>query len=146
RRRRIGRPRPLQHAPPEQPREDRKPNQARWAQARRGERDQQQNRGENPVHAPSITGTSIAAGRCTASSRLPQEKYMGATPRNEGEGSKSADRNYREATRKFVESERGRREIDKAGDVTAEQEREIKRAEEKGKARAKEHDREEGEP
>ncbi|HLS81409.1 MAG TPA: hypothetical protein VK025_08400 [Steroidobacter sp.] len=71
---------------------------------------------------------------------------MGATPRNEGEGSKSADRNYREATRKFVESERGRREIDKAGDVTAEQEREIKRAEEKGKARAKEHDREEGEP
>ena len=30
---------------------------------------------------------------------------MGTTPRNEGEGNKSADRNYREATQKFVESE-----------------------------------------
>jgi hypothetical protein len=33
---------------------------------------------------------------------------MGTTPRNEGEGNKTADRNYREATQKFVESERGR--------------------------------------
>ena len=42
---------------------------------------------------------------------------MGTTPRNEGEGNKTADRNYREATQKFVESERGRKEIEKAGDV-----------------------------
>ena len=32
---------------------------------------------------------------------------MGTTPRNEGEGNKSADRNYREATQKFVESDAG---------------------------------------
>src|SRR5687768_3657824 len=33
------------------------------------------------------------------------------SPRNEGEGNKTADRNYREATTEFVESERGKREI-----------------------------------
>lgn len=65
---------------------------------------------------------------------------MGTTPRNEGEGNKTADRNYREATRKFVESERGREEIDKAGEVSADEEREIRSAEEKAKQRAKEHD------
>lgn len=68
---------------------------------------------------------------------------MGTTPRNEGEGNKSADRNYREATQKFVESERGQREIDKAGDVSAREEEEIRRAEEDAKQRAKEHDPEE---
>ena len=30
------------------------------------------------------------------------------TSRNEGEGNRTADRNYREATREFVESERGK--------------------------------------
>jgi hypothetical protein len=65
---------------------------------------------------------------------------MGTTPRNEGEGNKSADRNYREATQKFVESERGRKEIDKAGDVDRRQQQEIERAEEEAKRRAKEHD------
>ena len=54
---------------------------------------------------------------------------MGTTPRNEGEGNKSADRNYREATQKFVESERGRRAIDEAGEVSASEEEEIRRAE-----------------
>jgi hypothetical protein len=68
---------------------------------------------------------------------------MGTTPRNEGEGNKTADRNYREATQKFVESERGRREIDKAGDVSASEEQEIRSAEEKAKKRAKDHDPEE---
>jgi hypothetical protein len=68
---------------------------------------------------------------------------MGATPRNEGEGDKSADRNYREATRKFAESERGQRAARDAGDVSAEEEREIRQAEEKAKGRAKEHDPEE---
>jgi hypothetical protein len=65
---------------------------------------------------------------------------MGTTPRNEGEGNKSADRNYREATQKFVESERGRKEIEKAGDVDRRQQQEIERAEEQAKGRAKEHD------
>jgi hypothetical protein len=65
---------------------------------------------------------------------------MGTTPRNEGEGNKTADRNYRESTQKFVESERGREEIDKAGEVSADQQRDIERAEEQAKRRAKEHD------
>ncbi|HEY7638335.1 MAG TPA: hypothetical protein VH814_01325 [Steroidobacteraceae bacterium] len=65
---------------------------------------------------------------------------MGTTPRNEGEGNKSADRNYREATQKFVESERGRDEIDKAGKVDAREQRDIERAEEEAKRHAKEHD------
>jgi hypothetical protein len=62
---------------------------------------------------------------------------MGTTPRNEGEGNKSADRNYREATQKFVESERGRKEIEKAGDVDQRQQQEIERAEEEAKRHAK---------
>jgi hypothetical protein len=75
---------------------------------------------------------------------------MGTTPRdegqrkdqrtdqsNEGEGNKSADRNYREATRKFVESERGREQIEKAGNVDSNQERDIERAEEEAKRHAK---------
>ena len=65
---------------------------------------------------------------------------MGTTPRNEGEGNKTADRNYREATQKFVESERGRDEIEKAGDVDEREQRDIERAEEQAKRRAKEHD------
>jgi hypothetical protein len=72
---------------------------------------------------------------------------MGTTPRNEGgnegEGNKAADRNYREATQKFVESERGRREIDKAGDVDDNETRDIEQAEEEAKRHAKEHDPEE---
>lgn len=68
---------------------------------------------------------------------------MGTTPRNEGEGNKTADRNYREATQKFVESERGRREIDKAGDVDENETHDIERAEEEAKGHAKEHDPEE---
>lgn len=65
---------------------------------------------------------------------------MGTTPRNEGEGNKTADRNYRESTQKFVESERGREEINKAGKVGPAEERDIERAEEEAKRRAKEHD------
>jgi hypothetical protein len=67
---------------------------------------------------------------------------MGTTPRNdtgnEGEGNKSADRNYREATEKFVKSPRGREQIEKAGDVDADEERDIERAEEEAKRHAKE--------
>lgn len=73
---------------------------------------------------------------------------MGTTPRNEGkgnegEGNKTADRNYREATQKFVESERGRKAIEQAGDVDADEERDIERAEEEAKHHAAEHDPEE---
>ena len=62
---------------------------------------------------------------------------MGTTRRNEGEGNKTADRNYREATQKFVESERGRKEIEKAGDVDSREQQEIERAEEEAKGHAK---------
>ena len=63
-----------------------------------------------------------------------------ATPRNEGEGNKTADRNYREATQEFVESERGQREIQNAGNVSPREEKDIRRAEEQAKQRAKDHD------
>jgi hypothetical protein len=68
---------------------------------------------------------------------------MPTPPRNEGEGNKTADRNYREATQKFVESERGRKEIERAGDVDSNEERDIERAEQEAKSHAKEHDPEE---
>lgn len=60
--------------------------------------------------------------------------------RNEGEGNKTADRNYREATQKFVESERGREEMKKAGKVDEREQRDIERAEEEAKRHAQEHD------
>lgn len=75
---------------------------------------------------------------------MTQTSDRGRDQRNEGEGNKTADRNYRKATQEFVESERGKREIRNAGDVSPEQEREIRRAEEEAKRRAKEHDPEEG--
>jgi hypothetical protein len=71
---------------------------------------------------------------------MSQTSDRGREQRNEGEGNKTADRNYRKATQEFVESERGQSEIRKAGDVSPEQEREIRRAEEEAKRRAKEND------
>lgn len=62
------------------------------------------------------------------------------SPRNEGEGNKTADRNYRKATQEFVESKRGQEEIKHAGDVSPSEEKEIRRAEEQAKQRAKDHD------
>ncbi|WP_116812914.1 hypothetical protein [Steroidobacter cummioxidans] len=67
---------------------------------------------------------------------------MGTT-RNEGEGNKTADRNYRKATKEFVESERGKKEIENAGNVSPSEEQEIRRAEQQAKQRAKDHDPEE---
>jgi hypothetical protein len=80
----------------------------------------------------------------TMASKNPPNK----TPRptsgaNEGEGNKSADRHYREATEKFVNSERGKQEIEHAGDVSASEQQDIERAEEQAKSRAREHDPEE---
>ena len=71
---------------------------------------------------------------------------MGTTPQdktsqNQGEGNRTADRNYREATTKFAHSDRGQREIGKAGDVKPEEEKALRKAEEAGKTRAKERDR-----
>jgi hypothetical protein len=65
------------------------------------------------------------------------------TSRNEGEGNRTADRKYREATRKFVESDRGQEEIKKAGEVSDREQEEIRSAEAEAKRRAKEHDPEE---
>lgn len=62
------------------------------------------------------------------------------SPRNEGEGNKTADRNYRKATKEFVESERGQEEIRNAGNVSPGEEKDIRRAEEQAKQRAKDHD------
>lgn len=62
------------------------------------------------------------------------------TSRNEGEGNKTADRNYRKATQEFVESERGQKEIQNAGNVSPSEEQDIRRAEEQAKQRAKDHD------
>ena len=90
---------------------------------RRGmrERDEHENRSEDPVHRASITGPrrnlTGKRGVFPRDQRTTRSNAMGTTPRNEGEGNKSADRNYREATQKFVESERGREEIEKAGEV-----------------------------
>ncbi len=60
-----------------------------------------------------------------------------STSGNQGEGNRGADRNYREATQKFVNSERGKREIDKAGDVSSAEQKELQRAEAEGKSHAK---------
>lgn len=62
------------------------------------------------------------------------------SPRNEGEGNKTADRNYRKATEDFVQSDRGQREIENAGNVSPEQDKDIRRAEQQAKQRAKDHD------
>lgn len=62
------------------------------------------------------------------------------SPRNEGEGNKTADRNYRKATEEFVESERGQQQIENAGNVSPSEEKDIRRAEEQAKQRAKDHD------
>jgi hypothetical protein len=59
---------------------------------------------------------------------------------NQGEGNRSADQRYREATEKFVNSPRGQEKIATAGDVSPEQQRDIERAEQEAGQRAKEHD------
>jgi hypothetical protein len=59
---------------------------------------------------------------------------------NQGEGNRSADRRYREATEEFVNSPRGRDAMREAGKVDPAQQREIERAEQQAKERAKEHD------
>ncbi len=63
---------------------------------------------------------------------------MSKRERNEGEGNKTADRRFRESSRKFVDSARGRERIEHAGDLTEEEAAGGERAERAGKARARE--------
>jgi hypothetical protein len=69
-----------------------------------------------------------------------QRAASGTGQGNEGEGNRGADRRYREATQQFVDSPRGRKAMQDAGNVTPEQAREIEQAEQQAKQRAKEHD------
>lgn len=68
------------------------------------------------------------------------EPSAAAGKANEGEGNRSADRRYREATQRFVDSERGRKAMRDAGNVSPEAAAEIERAEQQAKQRAREHD------
>ena len=77
-------------------------------------------------HTRTAAGTSPRRAFSSRSSDDDEERTQWAHPRNEGEGNKTADRNYREATQKFVESERGREEIKKAGNVTPSEEKDIR--------------------
>ncbi|HSO06186.1 MAG TPA: hypothetical protein VLW45_03045 [Pelomicrobium sp.] len=58
----------------------------------------------------------------------------------QGEGNKEADREYRERTKEFVESEKGKEKIKQAGEVSPEEAKRLREIEEKAKARAKEED------
>ena len=78
-------------------------------------------------------GTNTGAGKPAS----------GTEADNEGEGNKTSDRNYREATQKFVNSERGQEKIRGAGHLSGDEERDVEAAEEQAKAHAKDHDPEE---
>ena len=58
----------------------------------------------------------------------------------QGEGDKESDRKYRERTTEFVKSQKGREEIERAGNVSEEEAKRLREYEEKGKARAKDED------
>ena len=58
----------------------------------------------------------------------------------QGEGDKEADRNYRKRTTEFLKSKKGQEAIERAGDVSEEEARKLKKYEEQGKARAKGED------
>lgn len=60
--------------------------------------------------------------------------------RNQGEGDKESDRKYRERTEAFVNSERGRKEIEKAGQLSEEEARQLRKSEDEGKSRARGED------
>jgi hypothetical protein len=64
----------------------------------------------------------------------------GAAPDNQGEGNREADRNYREATRDFVESGKVDDAARKANPQSAEEADEMRRAEREGRSHAKEED------
>ncbi len=64
-------------------------------------------------------------------------------PQNEGEGSRTAAKQYNDATKKFVESgkvERAAKDAERA--IEGDEAEELKRAEEKGCSHAKPHEQE----
>ena len=69
---------------------------------------------------------------------------MGDRSKIEGEGNKTADRRFRESSSDFVHSERGKEQIDKAGELSEEERRRGDEAAEKGRSRAKEVERDTG--
>jgi hypothetical protein len=58
----------------------------------------------------------------------------------QGEGDKESDRKYRERTEQFLKSKKGRDAIEHAGDLSEEEARRLRKAEQKGKSRAKDED------
>lgn len=58
----------------------------------------------------------------------------------QGEGDKEADRKFREAESRFVQSEEGKRKIAQAGNLSEEEARKLREAEDKAKAHAKDED------
>jgi len=58
----------------------------------------------------------------------------------QGEGDKESDRKYREHTEQFLKSKKGQDAIRHAGDVSEEEARKLRKAEQKGKSRAKDED------
>ncbi len=60
--------------------------------------------------------------------------------KNQGEGDKESDRKFREAQAKFVRSEEGKRKIAQAGNLSEEEARRLREAEEKARAHAKGED------
>ena len=60
--------------------------------------------------------------------------------KNQGEGNKEADRKFREAQTKFVNSAEGKRKIAEAGNVSDEEARQLREAEKKARARSKGED------
>jgi hypothetical protein len=58
----------------------------------------------------------------------------------QGEGDKESDRKYRERTEQFLKSKKGQDAIQHAGDVSEEEARKLRKAEQKGKSRAKDED------
>ena len=65
---------------------------------------------------------------------------MNEKERNQGEGNREADRQFREAQTKFVQSEQGKQKIAEAGDVSEEEANELREAEKKAKSHAKGED------
>jgi hypothetical protein len=60
--------------------------------------------------------------------------------KNQGEGDKEADRNYRKRTTEFLKSKKGQDAIRHPGDVSEEEARKLRQAEEQAKGRAKDED------
>ena len=58
----------------------------------------------------------------------------------QGEGDKESDRKYRARTEQFLKSKKGQDAIQHAGNVSEEEARKLRKAEQKGKSRAKDED------